>query len=611
MKMTNIYKGILAGAAICAGTLTLGSCEDYLTITPTDRIVEEEFWEDKNDLQNALTACYLRMIQGDMMEKYILWGEVRSDNLEITTGVAASNIMNVMNANLMSTNYIFTWTCFYNLINYCNKILTHGPEIVEKDESFSNSDWLPMRAEAITIRAFAHYYLVKTFGEVPYVTIEYNNDSQNFLLPQSTQIEVLDNIIADLESVKDEAMVNYGNTVDNKGRITRKAVYALLADVYLWRASYKEGNSEVAGQSTTTAQADYNKCVECCDYVMNTMTDEYIESLNKSGLVLGGVTRDDVKLEDMFIQNVATNSRIGMSLSGTQNAYNTIFGTGNSRESIFELQFDGTTNINSMELSYFWNAKDSKAGIFECASALVSAVETNPSAAVPASIFTKTDYRRWFTCRFSSASQNEYPLAKYNYSSITQYNGTMTSGMRDNTLSTFTMEGTLQGTNNSANWIVYRLSDVVLMKAEALTQVSEDEENLKNAFSLVREVFKRSNPYAYQNATSATDSLNFDNYSTRESMTQLILNERQREFLGEGKRWYDLVRYAQREGSTVNMLKFLSRKYTDNQNAIKAKLASLKSLFSPIHTNEMKSNSLLHQNEVWGTSENTSRTDEI
>ena len=118
--MTNIYKGILAGAAICAGTLTLGSCEDYLTITPTDRIVEEEFWEDKNDLQNALTACYLRMIQGDMMEKYILWGEVRSDNLEITTGVAASNIMNVMNANLMSTNYIFTWTCFYNLINYCN-----------------------------------------------------------------------------------------------------------------------------------------------------------------------------------------------------------------------------------------------------------------------------------------------------------------------------------------------------------------------------------------------------------------------------------------------------------------------------------------------------------
>ena len=170
--MNNIYKCFLAGALLTAGSISFSSCEDYLTITPTDRIVEEEFWEDKNDLQNALTACYLRLIQNDMMKKYILWGEVRSDNFEITTGVTNTNMTNMMNANLMSTNNIVTWTCFYNLINYCNKILTHGPEIVTKDESFSNGDWLPMRAEAITLRAFAHYYLVRTFGEVPYVTID-------------------------------------------------------------------------------------------------------------------------------------------------------------------------------------------------------------------------------------------------------------------------------------------------------------------------------------------------------------------------------------------------------------------------------------------------------
>ena len=596
---------------LTAGSLSFSSCEDYLTITPTDRIVEEEFWEDKNDLKNALTACYRRMIENDMMKKYILWGEVRSDNFELTTGVTATNITNLMNANLLSTNNIFTWTCFYNLINYCNKILVRGPEIVQKDESFSNGDWLPMRAEAITLRAFAHYYLVRTFGEVPYVTTEYNNDGQDFLIGQSTQIEVLDNIISDLESVKDQAMIDYGNTSDNKGHITRKAVYTMLADVYLWRASYKEGNSEIAEGSQTTAADDYQKCVDCCDYVINTMTNDYIEDLNKNGKVLGGVTAEDIQLEDLFIQNVSTNSKISTVSRSSTGAYNSIFGTGNSRESIFELQFDGTTNINSMELEYFWNARESKSGTFECASALISAVETNPSAAIPASIFTKTDYRRWETARFTKADQTEYPLAKYNYRLIDQYNGTSSSGMRDNTLTTFKMEGSLQGVTNSANWIVYRLSDVVLMKAEALTQLSSDEESLQEPFSLVREVFKRSNPYAYQNATSSADSLRFDNYSSRESMNQLILNERQREFIGEGKRWYDLVRYAQRDGSTVNMLKFLSRKFVDNQNAIKAKLASMKSLFSPIHTNEIKNNHLLHQNEVWGTTENTSRTDDM
>ena len=606
MKKNNIYKSILAGVFLTAGSLFFSSCEDYLTITPTNRIVEEEYWEDKNDLQNALTACYRRMIENDMMKKYILWGEVRSDNYELTTGVTNTNITNMMNANLMSTNNIFTWTCFYNLINYCNKILVHGPEIVEKDESFSNGDWLPMRAEVITIRAFAHYYLVRTFGEVPYVTIEYNNDGQDFLLPQSTQMEVLNNIISDLESVKDQAMVDYGNTSDNKGRVTRKTVYTMLADVYLWRASYEEGLGDESNSSS-----DYQKCVDCCDYVINTMTSEYIEDLNKNGKVLGGVTADDIHLEDLFIQNVSTSSKLGSLSSSSRGAYNSIFGSGNSREGIFELQFDGTVNVNSMEKEYFWNPTNSTAGTFECSSALISAVENNPGSAIPASLFTKTDYRRWETARFTKADQTEYPLAKYNYRLIDQYNGTTSSGMRDNTLTTYKMEGSLQGTNNSANWIVYRLSDVVLMKAEALTQLSSDEDNLMEAFSLVREVFKRSNPYAYQNATSSADSLKFDNFSTRENMNSLILNERQREFFGEGKRWYDLVRYAQRDGNTVNMLKFLSRKFIDNQNAIKAKLASMKSLFSPIHTNEIKNNSLLHQNDAWGTTENTSRTDDM
>ena len=114
---------------------------------------------------------------------------------------------------------------------------------------------------------------------------------------------------------------------------------------------------------------------------------------------------------------------------------------------------------------------------------------------------------------------------------------------------------------NSANWIVYRLSDVVLMKAEALIQISDDEATLKEAFSLVREVFKRSNPYAYQNTTSANDSIDYKQNNTKDAIERLILNERQREFVGEGKRWYDLVRYAQRKGNTVEMLKYLTRKF--------------------------------------------------
>jgi len=164
---------------------------------------------------------------------------------------------------------------------------------------------------------------------------------------------------------------------------------------------------------------------------------------------------------------------------------------------------------------------------------------------------------------------------------------------------------------NPSNWIVYRLSDMMLMKAEAISQLYSDEDNLKEAFQLVRSIFKRSNPYAYENKPASTDSLSFESFNSQEAMENLVMAERQREFVGEGKRWFDLVRYAQRHGGTSEMLDMLTRKYGDNKKAIEAKLASLQSLFSPIYTDELKNNPLLHQNEVWNDSESTSKTDEL
>ncbi len=608
------YMSLMTLLALTIG-LGCSSCEDYLTITPTNSIVEEEYWEDKNDLQNGVTACYKRLIASDMLHKYAQWGELRSDNFEKTLGVTDINVNNVMNANLLSTNSMFEWTGFYNEINYCNKILTHGPEIIEKDESFSQGDWQPIRAEAIALRALCHFYLVRTFGEVPYVTQDYNNDSQDFLIGQSTQIQVLDSIIMDLESIASTAMNDYGNTVDNKGRITKTTVHTLLADVYLWRASYKAG---LEGQTDDTdifnsgsAVADYQHCIEHCDWVINKLTDDYKKQLNDMGAVLGGV--EDLELADLFIQNGETKSSLGTSLAfiNSQTPYNAIFGSGNSRESIFELQIDGTKNSNGLITSYFYNLSESKTGTLVCASSLLGGVDANPNSEIPAYLFTKTDYRRWETAMYTGANQTDYPLAKYTERLISQYNGTAASGMRDNSATTFSSEITRQSNPNSSNWIVYRLSDVVLMKAEAMTQLYTDATNLHEAFDLVDVVFQRSNPAAYDSRAVKEDSIQFSVFNTPEALEHLVLSERQREFFGEGKRWFDLVRYAQRKGNTNEMLKLLTRKYGDSKKAIEAKLSSLKSLFSPIHNNELKNNPLLHQNEVWGTTESTSKTDDI
>ncbi len=594
-----------------ASGIMMVSCDDFLTITPSDQIVEEDFWEDKNDLQNVVSACYTRYVT--MMDQLIQWGEIRSDNLMLPTGVTNTQINNVMNANLNPTYSMFDWTNLYNEINFCNKILAHGTATVLHDESFSSGDWDPIKAEMITLRALSHFYLVRTWGEIPYITIDYNNDSQNFIVPQSSQEQVLDSIINDLESVKDIAMNDYGQTVWNKGRITKKAVYSLLADVYLWRASKNTSSDSVAVYGNQ-AMEDYQKCIDCCDWVINSMIEDRVKELNKDGVILGGVKKEDLTIEDLLIPNEDDpNNKYATKVGSFEN----IFGTGNSQESIFELQIDGTNNKNTINNSY-WDINSSKVGSLTSSDALTNAVAPTPNEMNLSSIFTRTDYRRWETIHYTSASQLDFPIFKYQGTEVQQYNGSVgvNNILQDNSATNFrcSYSGERSNTSNNANFIFYRLADIMLMKAEAISQIAQNDSALREGFNLCRNLFRRNNPYAYasNNAKAKEDSLNFDVFKTPAGLESLVMAERQREFFGEGKRWFDLVRYAQRKGGTSEMLKFyLGRKYSENKNAIFAKLSTITSLFSPIYTNEIKNNPLLHQNSVWKENESTSKTDEL
>lgn len=620
----------LAVLSFIAGAGTLASCDDFLTIYPTSSIVEEDFWKDKIDLKNALMGCYKQIVSNEMLIKYIYWGEERSDNFErSSTTTANGELANIMNANLLPTYGQFDWTPAYKAINYCNKVLAHGPEVIKNDEAFSENEWKPIRAEVITLRAFCHFVLVRTFGEIPYVTEDFNNDSQDLKTAQSTQLQVLDNIIADLESIKDDAMTDYGNNVDNKGRVTRKAVHALLADVYLWRASYKTGNNQPFTNRTnaygvdlpqesrieeysTSAASDYQKCIDYCDLIIEAATAEKIKKMNESGENIGGGELK-IELEDLLEQNISSTKK-GASSATSHGAYYEIFGYGNADESIFELQIEGSSSYNNgMIGSLIWNIRDSKPGSLTGSTALFEGIEPNPNNPDAAAVYTKTDLRRWENFQYTGSGQTAFNIGKYYYSSVQQLNST-SQYLTDNANSNLSMSmATRSASSLDANWIVYRMSEIYLMKAEAMTQLSEDEENLKSAFTYVREVFKRSNPYAYlpNNSTANNDSLKFASFNSAANMEKLIMAERQREFIAEGKRWYDLVRFALRRGNTSEMLNLLTRKYASNSKAIKSKLAKMQSLYSPVYNSDMKNNDLLYQNGVWAVNQSTSKTDNL
>ena len=79
MKKHNINKFLLGAAVVAMGGLA--SCEDFLTITPTNSITKEDYWNTRSDVDNVRAAAYYQMTQ--LEDKILIWGEFRSDNVTL------------------------------------------------------------------------------------------------------------------------------------------------------------------------------------------------------------------------------------------------------------------------------------------------------------------------------------------------------------------------------------------------------------------------------------------------------------------------------------------------------------------------------------------------
>ena len=99
-----------------------------------------------------------------------------------------------------------------------------------------------------------------------------------------------------------------------------------------------------------------------------------------------------------------------------------------------------------------------------------------------------------------------------------------------------------------------------------------------------------------------------DYVTSKASMEELLLEERQREFMFEGKRWFDLVRVARRDGNNNRLSSLASRKYIENVYAIKIKLADPNIIYFPYAKSELKVNHLLVQNPAFGNEEDNELT---
>jgi hypothetical protein len=273
MKKTFFY---IISISLAAG---LGSCKKWLDLKPQDGIVGNEFWNTKEQVEAAVTGIYTSLQANT--ELFFIWGEARADM--VTPGFKADqDELDIVNLNMLPNNKYVNWRTMYQSINYCNTIIQMAPGVLQKDNTFDQAQLDKAVGQALAIRGLLYFYLVRSFNEVPLNLKATVSDNDVGSLAKSSREEILNQIVQDLQTAAASLPATYGSVEQDKGRVSRYAANAILADVYLWMDKYNEAAAE-------------------CDKIIDA---------NKYSLV----------------------SRF--------NFFNNVFYKGNSTESIFELQFD-------------------------------------------------------------------------------------------------------------------------------------------------------------------------------------------------------------------------------------------------------------------------------
>lgn len=485
------------------------SCKKFLDLKPEDGIIRQNFWKTKEQVGAAVNGVYASMLGGGsdrpIPEYFFLWGELRGDLLTPSTGVTNEEL-EIMNVNILASNGLTNWRAIYRTINYCNTVIDFAPEVLENDPTFTPEALNASLAEVKAIRALMYFYLVRSFRDVPLVLKSTSSDDQLQQLPKNTGAEVLDQIVKDLAEAEASAVLTYNNQAADKGKITRYTINAIQADVYLWLEKYTEA-------------------IAACDKIINS---------GRFGLV-----------------------------SGNANWFTAVFATGNSNESVFEIQFD------RQKLNSFYPMFRTRPRF------LASNYVTDPENGL---------YQVDFQDDLNKDIRGDGAAARFGDGLIWKYIGIDQNSFRSQE-------------ESFAHWIVYRYADVLLMKAEALALTGKGQD----ALDIVARIRQRGRALTRGGGSGTGTERTIDPANT-ESVLDYILEERARELAFEGKRWYDILRHAKRNNyKRIDLLLNMVSKTvagSSQQSAI-AKYKDPNSHYFPIYQYELQTDKNLVQNPFY------------
>lgn len=479
MKYTSKNKFLTIIAVNLLVLASFSSCNDFLDVKPKSDLTVESFWQTERDANVGVVAIY-NAFSLAMSPGLWDWGELRADNYTYYEKDAPDQQELIQN-NILIDNQAASWTTLYDVIGKANAAIKYIPRI-EMTPSLKNH----YLAEAYAMRAWAYFYAVRVWGNVPLYLDPIEEVNQGIYRQRTDKDYIIENVIlADLEQAY--YLIDKSNV--QRKRMNVGTVCVLLMDVYAWIGNY-----------------------------------EMVASIKEGRIDLLDGGTDDMASNNWLYITPGGNSLANWRGLFIESSSGTI-----PTEVWFKVAYDRYGNGVNLAINYFTSGAQK--------------------------------------LLISNTLIGKYPASDLRRNA--QWVTTTTSGNRFE--KKFWPDGTtFYGTGSilsDVDLVIYRYADVVLLYAEALNSLGRSSE----AINELNKTRVRAGNIAY----------GVNDFNSQDEILDAILDERQKEFVGEGKRWFDLVR--------------------TNRWAQHSSLTDPVKVLFPVHRDHLNQNPQLTQNEGYPT----------